>query len=61
MLFHVLATNVKAMDLSTVNVFPLFSSKKLATKTPKIIIPWTEPHTRTRQEGVPEGLNLSFL
>ena len=54
MLFQLLATTSRAADLTSLYGSFIFSSKKLAKKTPKIKEVYTS-HTRCRQEWVPEG------
>ena len=55
MLFHLLATTSRAADLTSLYGSFIFSSKKLAKKTPKIKEVYTVAHARCRQEWVPEG------
>ena len=55
MLFQLLATTWRAADLTSLYGSFIFSSKKLAKKTPKIKEVYTGAHARTRQEWVPEG------
>ena len=55
MLFHLWATTSRAADLTSLYGSFIFSSKKLAKKTPKIKEVYTEAHTRCQQEWVPEG------
>ena len=54
MLFQLLATTSRAADLTSLYGSFIFSSKKLAKKTPKIKEAYTRAHTRTQQEWVPE-------
>ena len=55
MLFQLLATTSRAADLTSLYGSFIFSSKKLAKKTPKILEVYTDPHARRQQEWVPEG------
>ena len=55
MLFQLLATTSRAADLTSLYGSFMFSSKKLAKKTPKIKEVYTAAHARRRQEWVPEG------
>ena len=55
MLFQLLATTSRAADLTSLYGSFIFSSKKLAKKTPKIKEVYTGAHAGCRQEWVPEG------
>ena len=55
MLFQLLATTSRAADLTSLYGSFIFSSKKLAKKTPKIKEVYTGSHAGCRQEWVPEG------
>ena len=55
MLFQLLATTSRAADLTSLYGSFIFSSKKLAKKTPQIKEVYTKAHARCRQEWVPEG------
>ena len=55
MLFQLLATTSRAADLTSLYGSFIFSSKKLAKKTPKIKEVYTVPDARCQQEWVPEG------
>ena len=55
MLFQFLATTWRAADLTSLYGSFIFSSKKLAKKTPKIKEVYTGAHAGCRQEWVPEG------
>ena len=55
MLFQLLATTSRAADLTSLYGSFIFSSKKLAKKTPKIKEVYTAAHAGCQQEWVPEG------
>ena len=55
MLFQFLATTSRAADLTSLYGSFIFSSKKLAKKTPKMKEVYSTAHARTQQEWVPEG------
>ena len=55
MLLQLLATTWKAADLTSLYGSFIFSSKKLAKKTLKILEVYSTAHTGTQQEWVPEG------
>ena len=61
MLFQLLATTSRAADLTSLYGSFIFSSKKLAKKTPKMKEVYTSAHTRTQQEWVPEGTKSQLL
>ena len=55
MLFQLLATTSRAVDLTSLYGSFIFSSKKLAKKTPKIKEVYTVAHAGCRHGWVPEG------
>ena len=57
-LFQLLATALRAADLTSLYGSFIFSSKKLAKKTPKIKEVYTSAHTRCRQECVVERVEF---
>ena len=65
MLFQLLATTSRAADLTSLYGSFIFSSKKLAKKTPKIKEVYTESHTRRRpaaaKSGPLRGADLRFV
>ena len=55
MLFQLLATTSRAADLTSLYGSFIFSSKKLAKQTVKILKVYADAHTGTQQECVREG------